>query len=336
MSSVAFGARPLVQRVRRLASGQEQVLLLVVFALCVGFAIALPGFRSVGNALALLTSISVLGILGIGMGVVVIGRGIDLSQVAIMAIAAAISIVMLQHGMGETPALLVGLGVAVAMGVANGYLIAFVEIPALFTTLATGLLFFGAARLWALPSLIQDIPHHAGFLLQLGQGKVAGIPMPVIVFVGVAVLVHLFLSRTSVGRFIYAHGDNADAAALTGVPVRPYTILEYTLSAVIGYVAGLVLAGSVSSMDTQVINGTLIFNVILVVVLGGISLVGGRGSVWSVVVGALLIGTLLNGMTLMNLSNDVQDIAKGVVLLAAIILDNRLHPRDEETVRQGD
>jgi ribose transport system permease protein len=89
-------------------------------------------------------------------------------------------------------------------------------------------------------------------------------------------------------------------------------------------------------MDTQVINGTLIFNVILVVVLGGISLVGGRGSVWSVVVGALLIGTLLNGMTLMNLSNDVQDIAKGVVLLAAIILDNRLHPRDEETVRQGD
>jgi ribose transport system permease protein len=336
MSALRARANPLLTRARHLGGGQEQVLLLVVIVLCAVFAATLPGFRSVGNALALLTSISVLGILGIGMGVVVIGRGIDLSQVAVMAIAAAISIVMLEHGMNEAAALLAGLGVAVAMGLVNGYLIAFVEIPALFTTLATGLLFFGAARLWALPNLIQDIPHSAGFLLQLGQRKVVGIPMPVIVFAGVAILVHLFLSRTSVGRFIYAHGDNSQAAALTGIPVRPYTVLEYTISAVIGYVAGLVLAGSISSMDTQVINGTLIFNVILVVVLGGISLVGGRGSVWSVVVGALLIGTLLNGMTLMNLSNDVQDIAKGVVLLAAIILDNRLHPRDEETVRQGD
>jgi ribose transport system permease protein len=89
-------------------------------------------------------------------------------------------------------------------------------------------------------------------------------------------------------------------------------------------------------MNTQVINSTLIFDVILVVVLGGVSLVGGRGSVLSVLVGTALIGTLLNGMTILNLDTNVQNIVKGAVLLAAILLDNRLHPRDEETARQGD
>ena len=96
------------------------------------------------------------------------------------------------------------------------------------------------------------------------------------------------------------------------------------------------MAASTASMNTQVINSTLIFDVILVVVLGGVSLVGGRGSVLSVLAGTALMGTLLNGMTILNLDNNVQNIVKGGVLLAAILLDNRLHPRDEETARQGD
>jgi ribose transport system permease protein len=96
------------------------------------------------------------------------------------------------------------------------------------------------------------------------------------------------------------------------------------------------MAASTASMNTQVINSTLIFDVIMVVVLGGVSLVGGRGSVGSVLAGTALIGTLLNGMTILNLDNNIQNIVKGAVLLGAILLDNRLHPRDEETARQGD
>ena len=113
-------------------------------------------------------------------------------------------------------------------------------------------------------------------------------------------------------------------------------MLEYAFSALVAYVAGLVQAGSIASVDTHVALGTLIFSVILVVVLGGISLVGGRGGVHSVIVGALLVGVMVNGMTLMNLANDIQGIVLGLVLLGAILLDNRLHPRDEETVKQGD
>ena len=128
----------------------------------------------------------------------------------------------------------------------------------------------------------------------------------------------------------------SDGARVTGIPTRPIIVLQYVLAALIGCLAGLVLAASVNSMPTRIFNSTLIYDVILVVVLGGISLIGGRGSVFSVVVGCALIGTLLNAFTIMDVNSEVQNIIRGVVLLAAIILDNWLHPRDEETSKQGD
>ena len=117
----------------------------------------------------------------------------------------------------------------------------------------------------------------------------------------------------SIGRFIYAHGDNLETARLTGIAVRPLTMLEYGICAAIGCAAGLVMAASTASMNTQIVNSTMIFDVILVVVLGGVSLVGGRGGVLSVLAGTALIGTLLNGMTIMDLNNNVQNIVKGGV-----------------------
>jgi ribose transport system permease protein len=315
---------------------QEQIVLIVTVALAVFFGIALKGFATMGNLLTMARSVSVLGILGLGMGVVVIGRGLDLSQIASMAVGTAVVVQMAAHGVSLPVALLVGLAVVVTISVVNGFFIAFVEIPALFTTLATGSLVYGLARATVLEGFISYIPPEQTAFLFIGQGAFLGVPMPVLVFAAMAFIVHFIMSRTSIGLFIYAHGDNQESARLSGLPVRPLTILEYAMCAVIGYVAGLVMASSTASMNTQVIVSTLIFDVILVVVLGGISLVGGRGSVWSVVVGTALIGTLLNGMTILNLSNNIQNIIKGVVLLAAILLDNRLHPRDEETARQGD
>jgi ribose transport system permease protein len=101
-------------------------------------------------------------------------------------------------------------------------------------------------------------------------------------------------------------------------------------------VAGIVFTGSTASMNLQIIYSTAIFDTILVVVLGGVSLIGGRGGVLSIIAGTALIGTLLNGFTIMDVNSEVQNIIKGIVLLAAILLDNRLHPRDDETARQGD
>ena len=313
---------------------QEQIIFLITVGLLVLFGATLDGFANIKNLLGLVQSISILGILGLGMGLIVIARGIDLSQVAIMAGAWSIALLYRQQGIGEAECLFLALGIAIAIGLVNGFIIAFVEAPALFVTLATNFVIYGLAY-WVAPAYVvyaQDVPN----LLVFGQERVFGVPAPIIVFLVTALVLHLFLSRTSVGRFIYAQGDNPDAARLTGIGLRPLIVLEYVLVALLAWLAGLVWIGTTGSIQMSITQGTLIFDVILVVVLGGISLVGGRGGVFSVIVGCMLIGTLLNAFTIMDINNDVQNIIKGLVLLGAIILDNFLHPRDEETARQGD
>lgn len=321
---------------RRKEVSQEQVVGIVVVALFAVFAVLLEGFFTSQNLLDLARSVSALGILAVGMGTVVIARGLDLSLVATAGVATAFSLQLMSGGTSTPVALAIGLVLAVAMGVLNGLLIAFIEIPPLFATLATGLFIYGFARIVLLDGLIAGLPGDADFVRFLGQGQLLGVPFPVILFGLVALLAHALLSYARVGRFIYAHGDNEEAAALTGISTRPMTVVEYVFAAVVGFIAGLVMAGAVGGFNTQVITGSLIYDVLLVVVLGGISLVGGRGGMLSVVVGTALIGIMLNGMTILDMTVHQQNIAKGMILLAALVLDNRLHPRDEETVRQGE
>jgi ribose transport system permease protein len=229
----------------------------------------------------------------------------------------------------------VALGLAVTIGVVNGIMVAFVEAPALFVTLAAGFVIYGLA-FWFAPAWVVYAPKDAPALMFLGAGRLFGVPVPIFVFALAALIIHLFLSQTSIGRFIYAQGDNPEAARLSGVALRPLIVLEHVLVALLAWIAGLVWVGTTGSMQMAITQGTMIFDVVLVVVIGGISLVGGRGGVFSVVVGCVLIGTLLNAFTIMDVNSEVQNIIKGIVLLAAIVLDNFLHPRDEETARQGD
>ena len=151
-----------------------------------------------------------------------------------------------------------------------------------------------------------------------------------------AIIVGIFMRKTRLGAFIYASGDNPNAARIAGIPVRPILMLQYIIAGVVAMFAGLVLSASNSSMDTRIFNLTWIYDVILVVVLGGIGLSGGRGGVLNVVIGTLLIGTIVNGMTIMNVSFEMQNLIKGVVLLAALSIDSVVNPRNEETAQQGD
>jgi ribose transport system permease protein len=302
---------------------QEQIVLIITIVLLVVFGVALPGFASVANLLNLMRSISILGILGLGMGLIVISRGIDLSEVEI------------QKGVPIFWAALIAVAIAVCIGVANGVMVAFVEAPGLFVTLAAGFVIYGMA-FWFAPAWVVYAPKDTPGLMFLGAGHIFGIPVPIIVFAVAAISMHLFLSRTSTGRFIYGQGDNPEAARMAGIALRPLIVLEYVIVALVAWLAGLVWIGTTGSMQMQITQGTMVFDVILVVVLGGISLVGGRGGVFSVLVGCALIGTLLDAFTIMDINSEAQNIIRGIVLLSAIILDNWLHPRDEETVRQGD
>ena len=327
--------RPIVRAEFARQLTQQQLVFGVAIVLILVFSVSLPGFFSTGNLIAILSNISIVGLLALGSAIVILARGLDISQIGSMVGGAAIAAILLNHGWPLSIALLAGFVATTIVGVFNGWVIAYVEVPALFATLASNLLVAGAVRLIVGSTYLVQVPESATQFLAFG-GKVIGIPIAVIVFIAMAILIHLFLRYTRLGHFIYAHGDNPDTARLTGISVRLLTIFEYVVCADIGYLAGLLLMAQLATVDTQMITGSMIFDVILIAVLGGVSLVGGRGSVFCVLAGALLVGVVLNAMTLLNLSNDMQNIVRGLILLVAIVLDNRLHPRNEETARQGE
>jgi ribose transport system permease protein len=315
---------------------QQMIVLVISLLIFVVFSFSLPNFFSVGNLMAMMRSIAVLAILGLGMAIVVIGRGIDLSMVALMAVPTALVMTLVESGVGLTLSILVGVGFAAVMGMINGLLVAYAEIPALFVTLAMGLVLAGLGQVGILKSDMVSWPEGMNPVLWIGGSNVLGLPSSVLVAAIMFFFVNWFLRKTKIGRFIYSIGDNPAAARTTGIPVRPIVVLQYILAALIAVLAGLVMASSNSLMDTRIYNLSLIYDIILVVVLGGVGLSGGRGSVWSVLVGTLLVGIVFNGMTIMNFPLDIQDLFKGIILLIAVTADSFLNPRNEETGQQGD
>ena len=315
----------------------QQVIVTILFvALFVALAVALPGFRSVDNLLTLVQNVSILGILGLGMALIVIGRGVDLSMIAALAVPPALALQLVQDGHAVGLALLAALALTLLFGMLNGWLIAFAEIPPLFATLASGLLLSGLGQAFFFQLETVQWPADLGALQLLGQARWLGVPAPVWMLAQMLAAMAFYLRALTTGAFTYAMGDNPLAARTSGVPTRPMVVLQYTSSALIAAFAGLVLAASLGSLSTRIFNTTLIYDVILVVVLGGIGLSGGRGGVGNVLVGTLLIGTLLNGLTIMDVGYTAQNLIKGLVLLVAVITDSLLNPRNEETAQQGD
>ena len=315
---------------------QERVVFLLFVAIFLIFSIFLPGFLNAANLVLLMQGVSVLGILATGMCIVVIGRGIDLSMVATMALSVAWALQLNTEGMNLSLALAIGLGGALLVGLINGLLIAYAEIPALFATLASGACVYGFGRFTLIHTDLVYVTPAVGGLVQLGQGRFLTVPMPVIVFIVIAIAVAAVLRFTKFGRFTYAVGDNYGTARVTGVPVRHVLVGQYVLTSMVAFIAGLTQAMAVSSMNTRISDTLLIYDVILVVVLGGVGLSGGRGGVRNVFVGTLLIGTFLNGMTIMDVQYTMQNAIKAGILLVAIIIDTIINPRDEQTSQHGD
>lgn len=320
---------------RRIRVTQEGVVLALAIAMCIVFAIALPNFLTTGNLIALVRSVSILGILGFGMGLVVIARGIDLALIATMVVSVSwVLSLTTNSGVALGPALLLGAGFVVLIGLINGLLIAYATIPAIFTTLAMGLVVYGVGRGWLFQVDVQNTPQGSALFEFLGRATILGVPMLIIAFLVLALAVWAALRWTRFGRFVYAMGDNPAAARIIGIPVRPMIVAEHIITSIIAYAAGLIMAAASSGMSTRVYNSTMIYDVLLVVVLGGIGLSGGRGGVRNVLVGTLLVGVMLDGMTIMDVPYIEQNLIKSIILLGAIVLDSFINPRDEQTAQQ--
>ncbi len=314
---------------------QERIVLVIAVLILVAASVGLPGFINPDNIISIVRSISVLGVLALGMSLVIIGRGIDLSMVAIMAMSVAWYLQLLALGYSDQMALALVIFGVVVIGALNGVLVAYAEVPPIFVTLASGLFVFGYVRSRLIPSDAVSVP--SGHWLELlGQFRFVRIPADIIIFAGLSFVGFIFLRFTKWGRFVYLAGDNPVAARNTGIPVRPMLVLRYVISALISFIAGLLTAASLLSVQTRVVNSNLLYDVVLVAVIGGIGLSGGKGGVRNVLIGAALIGILLNVMTIADISLLYQNLIKSTILLIAIVFDGVLNPRDEQTAQQGD
>ncbi|MFT3987776.1 ABC transporter permease [Aestuariivirga sp.] len=314
---------------------QERIVLALAVLVFAVSAIMLRGFLEPNNLISIVRSVSVLGILAVGMSIVIIGRGIDLAAVAIMAMSAAWYLQMLSDGWSDGAALAITIGGVLLIGLVNGFLIAYADVPAIFATLASGAFVFGYVRSQLIAQDAVPVPN-GHWLESIGRARFLDIPAEVFIFAGIVFAAYLFLRFSKWGRYVYYMGDNFLAARNMGIPVRPMIMLRYVISALIALAAGLLTASSLHSINTRVVNSTLLYDIILVVVIGGIGLSGGKGGMRNVVVGALLIGIMLNAMTILDIPNIYQNLIKATILLIAIIVDSLLNPRDEQTAQQGD
>lgn len=307
-----------------------------------GFSIFLDKFFSAGNLLTLMRSVSILGILSIAMAVVVISKGIDLSLIATLAIGTALASVLSSADVLpsiDLPfvyAVLLGFLFTAVLCAITGILVAYWDMASVFVTLAMAGVIYGLGRTLFIGDELNYLPPDAGWLEYLGRGQLLSIPMPIICFLTLAFVMHLVLTKTTFGKFVYSIGDSGLAARTAGVPVRPILVMIFILAGLVAYFAGLLTAGAISSINTRMVSGSMIYDVLLVVVVGGIGLSGGKGGMHNVILGTLLIGTLLNGMVIMDISFIVQNLIKGIILLIAIMTDTILNPRDEQTTQQGD
>jgi ribose transport system permease protein len=321
---------------------QELIILIVTVVIFAGFSVFLDKFFSAGNLLTLMRSVSILGILSIAMAVVVISKGIDLSLIATLAVGTALASVLSSGDVLpsiDLPfiyAVLIGFIFTVILCAITGILVAYWDMASVFVTLAMAGVIYGLGRTLFIGDELNYLPEDAVWLEYLGRGQLFGVPMPIICFLSLAFLMHLVLTKTTFGKFVYSIGDSGLAARTAGVPVRPILVMIFIIAGLVAYFAGLLTAGAISSINTRMVSGSMIYDVLLVVVVGGIGLSGGKGGMHNVILGTLLIGTLLNGMVIMDISFIVQNLIKGIILLVAIMTDTILNPRDEQTTQQGD
>lgn len=315
---------------------QGIIVLLLSVVIFIVFTLFLPHFLSTDNLVNLVRSVTLLGILAVAMGMIVIGRGIDLSLISVMAMSTAWLLNMLNQQISLEVALPLTLLAVVGVGAINGILIAYAEIPALFATLATGILVYGVGRSLLISQDVIYLAKSQSTIAAWGEASVGPVPLEIILFFALAALMALLLRFLKYGRYLYLMGDNLQAARNSGIPVRPLITLQYIISALVAFVAGLVIVTSLHSINTRIINSTLLYDVILVVVVGGIGLSGGKGGMRNIIFGTLLIGLLINGLTILDISDLYQNLIKASFLLIALIIDGVINPRDEQTDQQGD
>ena len=298
-------------------------ILISFLILFVILSFAHPNFLSTGNITNVLRQVSINGILAIGMTFVILTGGIDLSVGSTLAVAGVVAGSLVTGGEPFNPAVafLAAIVVGGLVGTVNGTLVARFGVPAFVATLGMLSMARGATLLY---SDGRPIPNLSPAFRWLGQGFIAGVPVPVIIFLAVFVVAWIVLRFTVYGRWVYAVGGNVKSARTAGIPTRSVIFSVYLLMGALAGLAGAILTARTTSALPQAGLGYEL-DAIAAVVIGGTSLTGGLGSVGYTLIGALIIGIISNGLDLMGVSSYYQQVIKGAIIVVAVLVDRSRH-----------
>jgi ribose/xylose/arabinose/galactoside ABC-type transport system permease subunit len=296
--------------------GSELVVAAVIVALSVAIGIDNPIFFSSDNLLAIIQSVAVVGIAAIGATFVVISGNLDLSVGSTISLCGLVAAIVMKDGVPFLPAIAIAVVAGGAVGLANGLIVTVGRVNSFIVTLGSMSAIAGLA-LMVTGSHPEEMPNSSAWL---GQGYVGAIPVSVIVLLGLAALAQLFLSRSVAGQRITAIGDNQRAAFLSGIPVRSTTLLAFVIAGAAGAFAGVLQASSLANAQPAA-GANLVLTIVAGVIIGGTSLMGGRGSIVGTLLGATLLGVMSNAFILLRLDPEIQVISVGVVVIAAALFD---------------
>jgi len=299
---------------------QRYGLLLSLILLCIVLSLASDRFLTNSNLLNVLRQSSINGIISIGMMLVILTRGIDLSVGSVLALSTVIGVDMLKNeGMPVVQAIGICLLVGAAAGAVNGVLVSWLNIPPFIATLGMMTFARGAAKFYTDGQPISGLDELGQGFRLLGTAEPLGIPMPIIVAALVFLAGYVLLNHIPFGRYIFGLGDNEEAAYLSGLPVRLIKMFVYVAAGALSALAGIILVGRLNS--AQPTAGEMYeFDAIAAVVVGGTSFDGGEGTIMGTLIGVLIIGIIDNGLNLLDVSSFYQDITKGAVIALALLL----------------
>lgn len=294
--------------------------LLGLIGICIVLGFLSDRFLTLPNLTNIARQVSINAIIASGMTLVIITGGIDLSVGSLVALSGCMALMAMPLPGSDYLGIFVGLLVASLAGLFNGLLVAYGRVPPFIATLAMLIMARGIALAITAG---QPIVRSSGPYLFLGEGYLGPLPVPIAIMILVLAASHFILNNTSMGSYLYATGGNEEAARLSGIKVSHIKVWVYVLSGIASGIAGLVLAGRLGSAQPNTGVGFEL-DAIAAVVLGGTSLMGGKGGIWGTLIGTFIIGVLNNGFNLLDVSPYYQLIAKGIIIIIAVLFDQFL------------
>ncbi|BCS80383.1 ABC transporter permease [Anaerocellum diazotrophicum] len=326
MSNTISNASANKSLLKKLMGFREITLIFIIIVISVIISILSPNFLTAENLITTALGLAADGILAIGMTIVLVSGGVDLSVGSVLGLSAVIAGgLYLSYGVNIWIGSLIALVICALIGLFNGYFIARIGIPPLIVTLAMMGIARGAAYVLTQGSPLSLYGNLKGFDF-LGQGKIAGIPFFIVFFVILIILFDFLMRKSAPMRLVYYVGSNENAAKLSGINVPKVKISVYVLMSVLAGIAGIFTLSRFSVAAPTAGNGSEL-NAISACVIGGASLAGGEGTVLGAILGTILVGIINNALVLLNVSVYWQNLVSGVILIAAVTIDYLTHQK---------